>query len=331
MLKRARAFFRRRRMLAPRPRTFPRARRAPRVTTGGALCPPRRRARRRGTRASREDRPDARPPRTCTPRRRARGDPRARAGRAPRHPRRRLRSRRRRRGRWRHARSPPRRGSSWTSSVGPRRRGLCFASAPPGPSPPRTGDVQGRAQPSSSSSSVSESALRWIDPRPTVSSAAPSAEDSTPKSPGTTPSLGVAIFPVARETRVGECSMRRSSLSLTRRSRFVTETLTLRTRRVSTSEKCKLPTHPTQLQDTSPWFASIMCVFPRSFPCPHRRCRDFRDPAPSRASRRVRSARRAMPPSFSRSASDSPALTLPPTPPSRVLLAAGRNSLLSRV
>ena len=87
------------------------------------------------------------------------------------------------------------------------------------------GMSRGGRSSSSSSSSVSESALRCIDPRPTVSSAAPSAEDSTPKSPGTTPSLGVAIFPVARETRVGECSMRRSSLSLTRRSKFVTETL----------------------------------------------------------------------------------------------------------
>jgi hypothetical protein len=43
---------------------------------------------------------------------------------------------------------------------------------------------------------------------------------------------------------------------LTRSSKFVTETLPWpRTWRVSTSEKCKLtllPTHPTQLQDTSP-------------------------------------------------------------------------------
>ena len=127
-----------------RPRTTRRTRRAPRVTTGGAWCPPRRRARRRGTRAWRGDRPDARSPRTCTPRRRTRGDPRARVGLVPRHPMHRLRPRKRRtRGRWRHARSPPRRGSSWTSSVGPRRRRPCFASAPPGPSPPRTGGCPG--------------------------------------------------------------------------------------------------------------------------------------------------------------------------------------------
>ena len=244
-------------MLAPRPRargTFPRARRAPRVTTGGALCPPRRRARRRGTRASREDRPDARPPRTCTPRRRARGDPRARAGRVPRHPRRRLRSRRRRRGgRWRHARSP-RGGGARGRAPSDLAAGVFASRAHRQDLLHREqGDVQGRAQllilvvvglgvGIAMHRSAPDGILRGAQ-RGGLDSEEPRHDAVARRR---------HLPRRARDARRGMLDAPVVAEFDTQKQIRHRDPPTLRTRRVSTSEKCKLPTHPTQLQDTSP-------------------------------------------------------------------------------
>ena len=225
----------------------------------------------------------------------------------------------------RGTRGAPRGGELVDALVAPRRRGRCaIASAPPGPSPPRTGACPGAG--ASRHPRRRRSRSRHFDARRSARDGilrGARAEDSTPKSRAHDAVARRRHLPRrARDARRGRADAPVvAEFDTQKQIRHRDVTPTLRTRRVarSTSEKCKLPTHPTQLQDTSPMVRFDHVRLPALISMPTPAVSRLRDPAPSRASRRVKSARRAMPPSFSRSASDGTSADPGPRPLSRAL------------